>query len=165
MINDTQQYSERFKECVDQVLHHEGGYVNDPHDAGGETKYGISKRAFPHLDIKKLTRNDAILIYWKLYWQPIHGDQIVSNELALQVFDMAVNAGTGAAAKILQAIVGAHQDGAIGPLTLKAVDRYPSIAALIERYKFERAKFYCRIVSSNHSQARFLMGWINRIES
>jgi lysozyme family protein len=165
MINETQQYSERFKECVDQILHHEGGYVNDPLDAGGETNFGISKRAYPNLDIRNLTVDQAKLIYFNDYWKPIHGDQIVSNELALQVFDMAVNAGTGAAAKILQAIVGAHQDGAIGPLTLKAVDRYPSIAGLIERYKFERAKFYCRIVSSNHSQARFLMGWINRIES
>jgi len=158
-------YSERFKKCVAAILRHEGGYVNDPNDAGGETNFGISKRAFPDLDIKNLTEDQAIQIYCYNYWVPIMGDLIVSNELALQVFDMGVNAGTGAAAKLLQNIVGTEPDGEIGPVTLKAVDRYQSVAGLVGEYKFQRAKYYCRIVSKNHTQARFLWGWIKRIES
>jgi len=147
------------------ILKHEGGYVNDPDDAGGETNFGISKRAFPNLDIRNLDEDQAISIYCYNYWIPVMGDLIVSNELALQVFDMAVNAGTGTAAKLLQNIVGTEPDGEIGPVTLNAVDRYPSVSGLIEKYKFERAKFYCRIVSKNHAQARFLWGWIKRIEN
>ena len=57
-----------FDILVKKVLKHEGGYVNDPSDPGGETKYGISKRAFPDLDIKNLTEEQAILIYYDEYW-------------------------------------------------------------------------------------------------
>lgn len=158
-------YSERFKKAMAVVLKHEGGYVNNPLDTGGETKYGISKRAYPHLDIKNLTIDEAMAIYHGDYWKPVQGDLIVGNELAIQVFDMAVNAGIGAAAKILQTIVGVTADGVIGPVTLRAVDAYPSIDGLLWRYKFERARYYARIVSRNQSQAAFLMGWINRIDS
>ena len=48
-----------FDEIIDVVLHHEGGYVNDPKDPGGETNYGISKRAYPDVDIKNLTEDGA----------------------------------------------------------------------------------------------------------
>ena len=40
-----------FEEIIEVVLEHEGGYVNDPKDPGGETKYGVSKRAYPNEDI------------------------------------------------------------------------------------------------------------------
>jgi len=158
-------YSERFQKCVDRVLEHEGGYVNDPADPGGETKFGISKLTFPNVDIASLTRADAIRLYYEHYWRRIKGDQIISNELALQIFDMAVNAGPVVACQLIQEIVGTKQDGVIGSVTLAAMDRYHSVAGMIERYKFLRARHYCRIVSRNHSHVRFLMGWINRIES
>lgn len=158
-------YSERFQQCVDHVLENEGGYVNDPRDPGGETNYGISKRAFPHLNIAALTRADAVKIYHDHYWNDIKGDQIISNELAMQVFDMAVNAGTVTAAKLVQEIVGTDQDGAIGRITLAAMDKYPSVAGMIERYKFLRARHYCRIVARRPESVRFLSGWINRIDS
>lgn len=157
-------YSERFKDCIYHILRHEGGYVNDPDDAGGETNFGISKHAFPELDIKNMTEEQAVKIYYYHYWVPIKGDQIISNELALQVFDMAVNAGTGAAAKLLQQIVGATPDGAIGPITLKAMDTYPSVAGLIGEYKFARSKYYCNLVIRNPVQVKFLKSWINRID-
>lgn len=158
-------YSERFQRSIAVVLKHEGGYVDDAFDAGGETNFGISKRAYPALDIKNLTLDDAVAIYHSDYWRPVQGDLIVGNELALQVFDMAVNAGIGAAARILQTIVGVAADGVIGTVTLRAVDAYPSVDGLLWRYKFERARYYARIVSRNPNQARFLMGWINRIDS
>ena len=49
----------QFDEIIDHVLEHEGGYVNDPKDLGGETKYGITKRFYPDVDIKNLTKEDA----------------------------------------------------------------------------------------------------------
>ena len=54
---------EHFSEIIPIVLRHEGGYVNDPLDKGGETNYGISKRSYPHLDIHSLTLADAKTIY------------------------------------------------------------------------------------------------------
>ena len=52
-----------FNEIIEKVLEHEGGYVNDPHDAGGETNYGIAKRWYPNVDIKNLTKEQAKKIY------------------------------------------------------------------------------------------------------
>ena len=45
-----------YEEIIEQVLHHEGGYVNDPTDLGGETNFGITKRFYPDVDIKNLTK-------------------------------------------------------------------------------------------------------------
>ena len=52
-----------FKLAIPRVITNEGGYVNDPDDPGGETKYGISKRSYPALDIKNLTVEQATAIY------------------------------------------------------------------------------------------------------
>ena len=46
-----------FEQIIDGVLEHEGGYVNDPYDKGGETKFGIAKRWYPDVDIKNLTKS------------------------------------------------------------------------------------------------------------
>ena len=54
-----------FDEIIKHVLEHEGGYVNDPKDLGGETKYGITKRFYPDIDIKNLTIEEAKEIYKK----------------------------------------------------------------------------------------------------
>lgn len=81
------------------VIGEEGGYVNDPHDPGGETKFGISKRAYPNLDIKNLTLEDAKAIYKRDYWD-VMGCDALSWEMALIAFDAAVNQGVGAARSI-----------------------------------------------------------------
>jgi lysozyme family protein len=70
----------------------EAGYVNDPQDPGGETKYGISKRSYPNLDIAHLTLDQAKAIYFEDYWTPAGCDSM-RWELALCVFDAAVNQG------------------------------------------------------------------------
>ena len=81
-----------FDILVKKVLKHEGGYVNDPSDPGGETKYGISKRAFPDLDIKNLTEEQAILIYYDEYWLDAKVDKL-PDELHEIYLDMVVNMG------------------------------------------------------------------------
>jgi lysozyme family protein len=80
----------------------EGGYVNNPADPGGETNFGISKRAHPNVDIKNLTREGAIAIYKREYWDPIGGDDLPA-PLDLVLFDSAVNEGPGTAKNHLQA--------------------------------------------------------------
>ena len=66
-----------FDEIIEVVLHHEGGYVNDPDDPGGETNFGIAKRSHPDVDIANLTKDGqrnlkniiGIKIKWKIYQQ------------------------------------------------------------------------------------------------
>lgn len=110
-----------FDECFAAVLGHEGGYVNNPADPGGETKFGISKRAHPHIDIKALTIDDAKAIYRRDYWGPA-GCETVPASARLHLFDAAVNSGVTAAIRLLQRAVGEIDDGIIGPRTLAAVN-------------------------------------------
>ena len=81
-----------FRDYIERVLSHEGGYVNDPRDPGGETRWGISKRSYPHVDIKRLTRDDAIAIYERDFWRRVQGDKL-PRQFAFQALDAAVNHG------------------------------------------------------------------------
>ena len=81
-----------FDKIIEKVLEHEGGYVNDPDDLGGETNYGITKRFFPDVDIKNLTKEQAKKIYHQDYWRPAKCDE-VPNHLKHIYFDMCVNFG------------------------------------------------------------------------
>jgi hypothetical protein len=89
-----------FPEAFDFVIGREGGYNNDPRDPGGETKYGISKRSYPDLDIASLTLDDARRIYQQHYWDRVGGDELPA-PLALVVFDTAVHSGVSRALKFL----------------------------------------------------------------
>ena len=81
-----------FNRCIDLVLAEEGSYINHPDDPGGETKFGISKRAYPQLDTPALTLARAVDLYPTDYWQPINGDPFPDG-LALLLLDTAVNIG------------------------------------------------------------------------
>ena len=110
-----------FSSVVKMILIHEGGYVNHPSDPGGETKYGISKRAYPDVDIAELTKDDAADLYKRDYWDRIKGDDLPVG-VACAVMDYAVNSGISRASKALQSVCGiANGDGIIGPASLNAV--------------------------------------------
>jgi len=110
-----------FSSVVKMILVHEGGYVNHPSDPGGETKYGISKRAYPDVDIAELTEDDAADLYKRDYWDRIKGDDLPVG-VACVVMDYAVNSGISRASKALQSVCGiANGDGVIGPASLNAV--------------------------------------------
>lgn len=89
-----------FERAFDLVIGHEGGYVNDPQDPGGETKFGISKRAYPMLDIKNLTIEQARELYLKDYWFAAGCDHVASDAMAMLMFDCAVNQGVTRAKQI-----------------------------------------------------------------
>jgi len=136
-----------FSSVVKMVLHHEGGYVNHPEDPGGETKYGISKRAYPDVDIAELTEKDASSIYKRDYWDRIKGDDLPAG-VACVVMDYAVNSGISRASKALQGACGIpNGDGIIGPHTLNAVwvttrdygEQYVIDAVTTQRQEFIRA--------------------------
>ena len=113
-----------FDRAFELLIGSEGGYVNDPHDPGGETKYGISKRSYPTLDIASLTLADAKRIYHRDFWIFISGDALPW-PLSYFVFDAAVNQGVAPAIRMLQQALGVEADGIIGPQTLAAVGRFP----------------------------------------
>ena len=115
-----------FDKAFEIIIGHEGGYVHDYRDPGGETKFGISKRAYPSLNIKDLTLTDAKVIYLADYWVEIEAD-LLPESARLMVFDCAVNCGVAAAKKLLQRAVGVKDDGIIGPKTKIAISNTPDI--------------------------------------
>lgn len=104
------------------ILQAEGGYSDDRRDPGGETKFGISKRAYPKLDIATLTLDDARRIYRADFWMPLRCEEM-RPEWALALFDAGVLHGNAQAVRLLQLGLGVPMDGIIGPETLDAVKR------------------------------------------
>ena len=152
-----------FNDYLKVILKHEGGYVNNPKDPGGETKYGISKRAFPGLNIKELTVEDASAIYYHNYWIKLNLTNIKNEELKLHIFDMAVNAGIKPAIKLLQSILGTTQDGVLGPLSEAKINTYQG--DIVEEYKKARIDYYKQLIVKNPKLKVFEKGWINRVNN
>lgn len=127
-----------FERAFASLMVSEGGYVNDPNDPGGETKYGISKKAYPELDIASLTAAQAREIYRRDYWNALELDSRPRSE-ALCLFDSAVNHGV-ARTKQLAAVV------ARGP-------------SFVEQFQAERALFYARL----ETWPIYGRGWMRRL--
>ena len=89
---------------IRQVIELEGGYVNHPADKGGATKYGISQKTYPGLDIKNLSQRDAIKIYYNDWWCKYQVfDEVlkISFLVAKLLFGFAVNVGMSQASRSL----------------------------------------------------------------
>lgn len=147
------------------------GYVNDPKDAGGETKFGIAKNSNMELDISKLTWGAAQRIYFKNYWVAGDCSEIAqfAPRLAMLHFDGCINHGNARAAKLLQSAVGATVDGDIGPGSLAAIKRACALPngerEVCKKLADLRIAFYNGIVSKKPDQSRFLKGWLSRIST
>ena len=109
-----------FDSAFEALIGHEGGYVDHPNDPGGETKFGISKRSYPDVNIAGLTLDEAKAIYRRDYWDRAKADEMPS-ELRSLIFDGAVNAGVAQSIKWLQRAAGAREDGVLGPITMSAI--------------------------------------------
>ncbi|HHW13511.1 MAG TPA: hypothetical protein GXX28_01085 [Firmicutes bacterium] len=158
--------NERFRRAMEKVLEHEGGYVNDPADPGGETKYGISKRSYPDLDIKNLTRGQAIAIYRRDWWDRLRLGEIEDPDLAAKVFDLAVNVGAGTGIMLLQRALTAaghpvSVDGVVGPATLAAANSADP-KAVLAALRSEAAGHYRLLIAKNPALVKFRDGWLNR---
>lgn len=158
-----------FESAIKQVIADEGGYVDHTHDKGGATKYGISSRSYPKLDIANLTLEEAKEIYHRDFWKPGPYDALVHAPLAEKVFNTAVNTGPKQAFKLLQQAANAAGaklvvDGAIGPKTIAAVNALDG-AAVLKCYRTEQANFYYSLVARNPSQQVFIKGWLKRAAS
>lgn len=153
---------ERFDRFFTRLMKYEGGYVNDPDDIGGETKYGICKKSYPHLNIKSLTVDDAKAIYFRDYYIPMCIASIPEEELAWQVFDFGVNAGNGRSVRMLQKLVGAFPDGSIGKKTLGKIEDYTGEYPLWLEFLGERLKYYKMNTIKRPKNRKFLKGWALR---
>lgn len=147
----------KFENAVEYILKHEGGYVFHQKDPGGETNFGISKRAYPNLNIKDLTRDDAKEIYRRDYWNKISAD-LLPHFLRLSVFDSAVNQGPQRAIGLLQAALGVSVDGVLGPATLEAAGR-ANPEKLLKAYARIRMNRY----ADDRNFAIFGEGWTQRL--
>jgi len=130
--------TQEFRKSLQFTLKWEGGYVFDKDDPGGETKWGISKRAYPQEDIKNLSPERAASLYWRDYWVA-SGASNLPLPLAIAVFDTAVNCGVGRAKSFLQ--------------------EAPEVGGYLERRKYH----YLNLVEKNPKMKKFLNGWLNRL--
>lgn len=143
-----------FDTAFTRLLGNEGGYSNNPADPGGETNWGISKRTYPNVDIKNLTRDQAKTIYRRDFWEPL-GDAPAA--VKYQAFDFAVNSGIPTAIRKLQAAIGVADDGHWGPVSaakLASMD----INDVLLRFIAQRLRFWVRCSAWTVMGA----GWVNR---
>lgn len=137
------------------------GYVNDPDDRGGETKFGVAKNANPDLNITTLTWEQAKATYFIRYWLAGKCDQL-PGRVAVLHFDGCVNHGIKRANMFLQRAAGVTPDGAIGPVTIAKIKQLNEIQ-LVNSICDQREQFYRQIVANRPTQAKYLTGWLRRI--
>lgn len=155
-----------FNTAILTVLKHEGGYVCDPADPGGATNFGISQRAYPHLEVKSLTSVQAKAIYERDYWHPRWND-IPDQDLATFLLDMAVNMGQVPAIKLLQEAINraggrCTVDGVYGNQTFASLVAVGCDLILAEM-KLGACRRYMAIVDKTPTSLKFLRGWLKRV--
>ena len=149
--------SVKFLTIINRVLGHEGGYVNDRNDPGGETNWGISKRSYPNVRIKELTRNQAISIYYRDFWLRSGCEQF-EDGVGYQLLDSAINSGISQSIRFLQRAAGVADDGMLGPVSKNAITSMKE-ANLIMLFNAERLEFMTKLKNwTNHGK-----GWVRRI--
>ncbi len=159
-----------FALAMAKVLEWEGGFVNDPHDAGGATKYGISIRFAGSIgldvdgdgkttnhDIQALTQAQAIDLYRVHFWEKAKCQNLPAG-VAFFHFDTAVNMGPDTAAHLLQEALGVKADGVIGPVTIASVARADQKSLLL-KYASIRSAQYMKYRGFN----RYGKGWFRRV--
>lgn len=148
-----------FAKAVEELIAREGGIVNDPDDTGGLTKYGISKRSYPALDIANLSKADAADIYFADFWQPA-GCESLPQGVAECVFDFAVTSSVRRSVRALQQAAGVAIDGVVGPVTMQAVAGAADLIAA--RFTLIRMAYYADLAIKQKKNQKFLAGWIRR---
>jgi lysozyme family protein len=163
-------YSDTFNIAIAKTLQFEGGYSDNSEDFGGATNFGISQTAYPTLDIKDLTKDQAIAIYYRDFWSCYPYDQMTYTNLAIKVFDTTINLGKSRGIKMLQKCVnfnGTTQitvDGDFGPGTLAAVNVIDG-PTLLSAYRQSQAAYYNLLVQLHPTDEQFLSGWLTRAQS
>jgi len=174
-----------FDAAIRYLLDHEGGYVDDPHDPGGATNYGISLRYLKGQglavgdfdddgdididDIRAMSKTDAEKIYRDQWWDKYQYGKLHDQRIATKVLDLAVNMGAHQAHKLLQRAVRScgspvAEDGILGEKTFFAVNGTDG-ACLLTALRSEAAGYYRTLVTEHGDFERFITGWLNRAYS
>ena len=148
------------------VLHHEGGWSNHKDDPGGMTNLGCTKatwekwcgRPVTEAEMRALSPADVSPLYKEKYWDKVKGDELPAG-VDYVVFDTAINSGPGRAAKLLQETIGTTPDGAIGPLTLRAIAAMPA-KDIINSFQDRRLAY----LQTLPTWSTFGRGWARRVE-
>jgi len=156
--------NKNYDRCLTMLLKHEGGYVNDPNDAGGRTNLGVTQKVYENWverdvteqEMRDLTVEDVAPIYKNNYWDRGKCDDLPSG-VDWCIFDWGVNSGMSRSAKALQRIVGVEADGGIGPMTLQAVNDFDPLE-IITKMHLSRQHFY----ESLDNFVNFGRGWTRR---
>lgn len=162
------------------TIAHEGGYVNDPDDPGGETYKGVARKIFSKwsgwttVDIlkrqsgfpasldKDADLQEAVADFYRInFWDPIIGDQIADQEVANSIFDFGVNAGLSTSASLAQMVIGAKSDGVIGPQTLAILNGFDPDHFLAS-FTVAKIARYVNIVKKRPVSRKYFYGWVVR---
>jgi lysozyme family protein len=143
-----------FDSAFERLIGHEGGYVSDSRDPGGETKFGISKRSYPDVNIAALTLADAKAIYRRDFWLPLAD---AHPAVRFQAFDFAVNSGIQTAIRKLQAAIGVADDGHWGPISAARLAEM-DVSDVLMLYIAERLDFWRKL----RTFQTFGAGWVGR---
>ncbi|PRY98864.1 putative peptidoglycan binding protein [Marinilabilia salmonicolor] len=169
-----------FEDAFNKTLIHEGGYVNDPDDLGGETYKGIARNIHPDwtgwriIDRYKQSPGfpdtlgtdvhlpDEVRQFYKnKFWNKIKGDAIQNQLVADSIFDFSVNSGIKTGISIAQKVLDVAPDGIIGPITLKALNNTnPDL--FLASYTIAKIARYVHLVKIRPANRKFFFGWIRR---
>jgi len=158
------------EQIISDIIRREGGYVNDPADPGGPTKFGITQatladwrgRPVTTKDVIALEESEAREIYLDRYLVKSGLTFIESPVIRAAVADMAVNHGIYQAVRSFQRAIGVKEDGIIGPVTLSKLEDM-SERSVLARLAAERVRLYGRIIAAKPDQVKFAPGWLNRV--
>ena len=153
--------TDTLKTAMEWILKIEGGYVDDPTDRGGETKYGISANAYPGVDIANLTIEEATELYRVDYWDAYRCGEL-NPVPGILLFDAVVQHRPKTAVRLLQEAAGTYIDGIIGPNTIAKANQRDARQFMLDNIR-ERAIYYHQLVTSNSDQAKFLPNWYRRL--
>ena len=153
-----------FNDAIVKTLAKEGGakFTDVPNDKGGATKYGISQAAYPNLDIRNLTEQQARDIYKRDYWDRVRGDDITSQLIAENMFDTAVNMGVRTTSRLVQNMLDIDPaDGIIGSASLGVINQQTE-NEFMANFTLVKIGYYASICNKDRTQSKFLLGWVNR---
>lgn len=155
-----------YKRALDFVLKWEGGFSNHPNDPGGATNCGVTQKTYDIYrkkkklalqSVKKISPLEVVDVYDKLFWEPIKGDDL-KEDVAIALFDWAVNTGVRRAIKHFQLALLVKEDGVMGPITLKAANDCSKNQ--LKMFLNIRERFY-----KKQNKPMFLRGWLNRLNA
>jgi lysozyme family protein len=169
-----------FSKAFELMIAHEGGYVNDPDDPGGETYKGVARKIFSkwtgwttidilkrqpdfpaNLDKSEDLQSSVADFYQVNFWDKMNGDQILNQEVANSIFDFGVNAGSGTSSSLAQMVVGVKSDGIIGPDSLASINNFDPDHFLAS-FTVAKIARYINIVKKRPTSRKYFYGWICR---